>query len=212
MDKEWFLIIWKLRVKYKMSPVQFSNPWAVFKVSMLSGGLCVFLVCWDVVQISVFSSVRWKSCLFEPLSVLARIYSVWLCLHVHAYSCVSVHVRVNVWVNLLLPPPHPRLIAFLKSSWFAQSLRLEPHTQQMFHWKGHECLIICVIDAAFLFVSKCERLLGSYVSISACYASICTFVCGKGRDLSEFPNISVFCCCWVGKRSSFYLTCPAMNE
>lgn len=30
----------------------------------------------------------------------------------------------------------------------------------MFLWKGHECLIICVIDAAVLFVSNFELLSG----------------------------------------------------
>ena len=159
--------------------MQFSHPRAGFQVSTLSSGLCV-RVCLGVVHISVFSSTHRKK-----LLVCAAVHAVLylFCVAVFAHTCIRlcVCVCVCVCINLLLPPP--RLIAFLKSSWFAQSPRLEPHTQQMFHWKGHECLIICVIDAAFLFVSKCERLLGSYVSIFACYASVCVRLCVRQREI-----------------------------
>lgn len=133
-------------------------------------------------------SVYFPACAVKKLLVCAAVHAVLYLLlgAVFAHTCIRlcVHACVcvcNVCVNLLLPPPS-RLIAFLKSSWFAQSLRLEPHTQQMFHWKGHECLIICVIDAAFLFVSKCERLLGSYVSIF-CMLRIRFCVCVAKREI-----------------------------
>lgn len=39
---------------------------------------------------------------------------------------------------------------------FTQSLRLHSYIEQMFSTKGHECLIICVIDAVFcLFECVC---------------------------------------------------------
>lgn len=126
------------------------------------------------VGFGVFSRARLKKLL---LSTLSSIYPVCLhCAHFNTTVCECV-------CNFPAASPHPpHLIAFLKSCWFAQSPRLEAHTQQMFHWKGHECLIICVIDAAFLFVSKCEWLLGSYIPI---------FACSSGH-VCEFTNSSLF--------------------
>lgn len=135
-------------------------------------------------------------------------------MRIHAYNCVSMHVHLHVSVNLKLPPP-PRLIAFLKSTWFSASLRLEPHTQQMFHWKGHECLIICVIDAAFLFVSVQVWATVGVLYVYFCMVCIrlCVCVCGKEKDLIN-PKTSVFLFMGVEKNNFFllHISCLAMNE
>lgn len=67
----------------------------------------------------------------------------------------------------------------------------------MFHWKGHECLIICVIDAAFLFVSKCERLF-RVLCVYFCTFCIRLYVCACGteRDLRKFTTTSLSLSVW----------------
>ena len=106
---------------------------------------------------------------------LCLVFTLCLCEAVFVHTCIqlSVHACVcaKACVNLLRCPFYCFLeLLWRKSSWFVWSPRVEPHTQQMFHWKGHECLIICVIDATFLFVRKCEQ---QFDSVYACvYLSV----------------------------------------
>lgn len=140
--------------------------------------LCVFRCWWEM---WIFPSFSAKTCLSELLYMRYCIQSVRMLVQACVRLCVHACVR-KAHVNLLLPPSYCFLeLLREKSPWFSPVPEARAHTQQMFHWKGHECLIICVIDAAFLFVGKCERLLRSYVSIFTCYVSICA--CEAGTDI-----------------------------
>lgn len=81
------------------------------------------------------------------LSVRSRLPVLWACIRLCvnlAQSCLS--------AILLLSCGCVREILQIPST---QSPRLHSYIEQMFSTKGHECLIICVIDAVFLFVWMC---------------------------------------------------------